>query len=424
MAGFSELIKNFDKTRDYVRDFFIYGCKLRSDFDRKSVRTYGDEKRRVESWIGDYMKYDDSVRGRSVSISVDSGHIHENPLYNAYYSRSFTDNDIRLHFLITDILQDGKSRTLKDITDTLNEEYEQLFDEQTVRNKLKEYTEEGIVISGKQGKTLYYSLSHDYADDFIKEFRGLDDALRFFSETQDLGIIGNSILKMTGIKNDLFYIKHNYIIHTLEDILLPEILAAIDEKRSISFRTFSARKPKDSDPLGTENRVMPMQVLVSVQTGRRYLAAYIPALKRFSSFRLDYMKTVKKGDICENYDIVKEKFESNMPHCFGVSFGMRRETGTVTPMKMTFYADEEKEQYIIDRLEREKRCCKLERTGKDLYTLTADVFDPNELMHWAKTFIGRIVRIEGGADSVRERFCADIARMNRMYGGDEDEHIQ
>ncbi len=424
MAGFSELIKNFDKTRDYVRDFFIYGCKLRSDFDRKSVRTYGDEKRRVESWIGDYMKYDDSVRGRSVSISVDSGHIHENPLYNAYYSRSFTDNDIRLHFLITDILQDGKSSTLKDITDTLNEEYEQLFDEQTVRNKLKEYTEEGIVISGKQGKTLYYSLSHDYADDFIKEFRGLDDALRFFSETQDLGIIGNSILKMTGIKNDLFYIKHNYIIHTLEDILLPEILAAIDEKRSISFRTFSARKPKDSDPLGTENRVMPMQVLVSVQTGRRYLAAYIPALKRFSSFRLDYMKTVKKGDICENYDIVKEKFESNMPHCFGVSFGMRRETGTVTPMKMTFYADEEKEQYIIDRLEREKRCCKLERTGKDLYTLTADVFDPNELMHWAKTFIGRIVRIEGGADSVRERFFADIARMNRMYGGDEDEHIQ
>ena len=424
MAGFSELIKNFDKTRDYVRDFFIYGCKLRSDFDRKSVRTYGDEKRRVESWIGDYMKYDDSVRGRSVSISVDSGHIHENPLYNAYYSRSFTDNDIRLHFLITDILQDGNSRTLKDITDTLNEEYEQLFDEQTVRNKLKEYTEEGIVISGKQGKTLYYSLSHDYADDFIKEFRGLDDALRFFSETQDLGIIGNSILKMTGIKNDLFYIKHNYIIHTLEDILLPEILAAIDEKRSISFRTFSARKPKDSDPLGTENRVMPMQVLVSVQTGRRYLAAYIPELKRFSSFRLDYMKTVKKGDICENYDIVKEKFESNMPHCFGVSFGMRRETGTVTPMKMTFYADEEKEQYIIDRLEREKRCCKLERTGKDLYTLTADVFDPNELMHWAKTFIGRIVRIEGGADSVRERFFADIARMNRMYGGDEDEHIQ
>ncbi len=424
MAGFSELIKNFDKTRDYVRDFFIYGCKVRSDFDRKSIRTYGDEKRRVESWIGDYMRYDDSVRGRSVSISVDSGHIPENPLYNAYYSRSFTDNDIRLHFLIMDVLQDGESRTLKDITDILNNEYAQLFDEQTVRNKLKEYVEEGIVLSEKQGKTLYYSLSADRADEYLSEFRGLDDALKFFSETNDLGIIGNSILKMCGLENDLFFIKHNYIIHTLEDILLPEILDGINEKRYISFQTFSAKKVRDSSQLGSENQVIPMKVLISVQTGRRYLAAFIPAVNRFSAFRLDYMKTVKKGDICEDYDEVKAKFDRNISQCFGVSFGMRHDTGAVTPMKITFFVDEESEPYVLERLEREKRCCTLEKTGDHLYTLTADVFDPNEIMHWAKTFIGRIVRIEGGADSVRERFRSDIARMKRMYGGDEDEHIQ
>ncbi|EWM52181.1 WYL domain-containing protein [Ruminococcus flavefaciens] len=424
MAGFSELIKNFDKTRDYVRDFFIYGCKVRSDFDRKSVRTYGDEKRRVESWMGDYMRYDDSVRGRSVSISVDSGHIPENPLYNAYYSKSFTDNDIKLHFLLTDILQDGKSRTLRELNDTLNSEYEQLFDDQTVRNKLREYVDEGMIIAEKQGKTLCYSLSSDTADDFINSFRGLDDALKFFSETQHFGIIGNSILKMRRLKNDLFFIKHNYIIHTLEDILIPDILSAMDEKRCVCFRTFSAKRLKEGDLSGTENNVIPMQILVSVQTGRRYLAAYIPGLKRFSAFRLDYMKTVKKGDICENYDAVRAKFSRNISHCFGVSFGMRKETGTVTPMKITFFADEEKEGYIIERLEREKRCCSVEKTGEHLYTLTADVFDPNELMHWAKTFIGRIARIEGGTDTVRQRFYNDVSRMQKMYGGDEDEHIQ
>lgn len=93
-------------------------------------------------------------------------------------------------------------------------------------------------------------------------------------------------------------------------------------------------------------------------------------------------------------------------------------------MKITFYADEKKEAFIIDRLEREKRCCTLEHTGEHLYTLTADVFDPNEIMHWAKTFIGRIVSIEGGADTVRARFYDDIRRMNSMYGGDEDESVQ
>ena len=422
MAGFSELIKSFDKTRDYVRDFFIYGCKVRSDFDRKSVRTYDDEKRRVESWIGDYMRYDDSVRGRSVSISVDSGHIPENPLYNAYYSKSFTDNDIRLHFFLRDILRDGRSRTLREITDTLNDEYGQLFEEQTVRNKLREYADEGIVISEKKGKTLCYSLSPDRTDEYMSSFRGLDDALKFFSETQHFGIIGNSILRSLDLKNDLFFIKHNYMIHTLEDILIPELLSAMDEKRSISFQTFSGKKPVIEN--GTEPQVVPMKILVSVQTGRRYLAAYIPGMKRFSAFRLDYMRTVKKGGIYENYDALKDKFEKNLLHCFGVSFGTRRETGTVTPMKITIFADEEKEPYIAERLEREKRCCTLEKTGENLYTLTADVFDPNEIMHWAKTFIGRIVRTEGGSETVRQRFLDDIARMKKMYGGDEDEHIQ
>ena len=424
MAGFSELIKNFDKTRDYVRDFFIYGCKVRSDFDRKSVRTYGDEKRRVESWMGDYMRYDDSLRGRSVSIAVDSGHIPENPLYNAYCSKSFTDNDIRLHFFITDILCDGKSRTVKEVTDLLNEGYGQLFDEQTVRNKLREYAEEGIVSAEKQGKTMYYTLTSDMADEYVREYSGLGDALKFFSETQHFGVIGNSILRTLGLKNDLFFIKHNYMIHTLDDILIPEILAAMDEKQFVTLRTFSAKSKRVGELLGSENIVVPMRILVSVQTGRRYLAAYIPGVKRFSAFRLDYMQTVKRCGDCENYDTLKLKFDQNLERCFGVSFGMRRETGTVTPMKITFFADEAKEPYIIERLEREKRCCTLEKTDDHLYTLTADVFDPNELMHWAKTFIGRIVSVEGGTSKVRKRFYGDILRMNRMYGGDEDEHIQ
>ncbi len=415
MSGFSELIKNFDKTRDYVRDFFIYGCKVRSDFDRKSIRTYGDEKRRVESWIGDYMRYDDSVRGRSVSISVDSGHIPENPLYNAYYSKSFTDNDIRLHFLIMDILADGRSINLREITDILNSDYGQFFDEQTVRNKLKEYIEEGIIVSEKKGKTLYYSLSGHRTEDYLSRFKGLEDALKYFSETQQFGIIGNSILRSLGKKNDLFFIKHNYIIHTLEDILIPEILEAIREKRYISFRTFSGRRRKDGELAGNENQAVPMQLLVSVQTGRRYIAAYIPGLKRFSAFRLDYMKTVKKGSVYTDYDRMKEKYENNISHVFGVSFGMRKDTGTVSPMRLTVFADEETEPFIVERLEREKRCCTIEKTGEHLYTLTADVFDPNELMHWAKTFIGRIVSIEGGSEAVREKFYSDIRKMKRMY---------
>ena len=40
MAEFQELIKNFDRIRDYMRQFFVYGYKSRSDYGEKSSRTY------------------------------------------------------------------------------------------------------------------------------------------------------------------------------------------------------------------------------------------------------------------------------------------------------------------------------------------------------------------------------------------------
>ena len=421
MSGFSELIKNFSKTRDYVRDFFIYGCKVRNDFDNKSARTYDDEKRRVESWMGDSIRYDDYVHGRQVAISVDCGRIPENPLYNAYYARSFTDNDIRLHFLLLDILSDGQSRTLKELVDKLDEDYCQLFEVQTVRNKLKEYVDEGIILTEKKGRTSYFLLSPDRSDEYFSTFSGLDDAVKFFSETDAFGVVGNSLMKSEGLKNDLFFMKHNYMIHTLEDILIPEILEAMEEKRYISFYTFSAKRKITDEELGRQDQVVPLQILMSSQTGRRYLAGYIQPMKRFSAFRLDHMKQVVKGSVCEEYDTLRDKYKKNLSRCFGVSFGCRKEQGTFFPLSITFYADEEKEPYIIERLEREKRCCTLVKTGEHLYTIYADVFDPNEIMHWTKTFIGRVVLVKGGTRTVRERFYNDVARMKRMYGGDDDE---
>ena len=49
--AYSELIKNFEKIRSYMRDFYIYGFRTRTEFVRKSARSYDNERRRVESWL-------------------------------------------------------------------------------------------------------------------------------------------------------------------------------------------------------------------------------------------------------------------------------------------------------------------------------------------------------------------------------------
>lgn len=420
MAGYCELIKSFGKTRDYVLDFFIYGYKVRGDFSRKSKRTYDDEKRRVESWLGNHLRYDDSQRGRQISISVDSGHIAENPLYQAYYSRSFTDNDIRLHFFLLDLLHDGKGRSVREITDALSEAYGADTDEQTVRGKLREYAAEGLLIAEKSGKSLCYRRSPDTAQGFLARFPGLSDAVKFFSECGVLGIIGNSILKFAGLKNDLFLHKHAYIVHALEDEMLCEVFAAMEEERCIELTMHSTRDRSGAETLLT---VIPTGIFTSLQTGRRYLAAYVPQYRRFNAVRLDAVRSVKLCGTAEHYAEIYAAYQRNLAHCFGVSFGMREETGNAEPLHILFAADEQTEQFFIERLYRECRIGTVTRTGENRFLLTVDAFDPNEVMHWAKSCIGRIVSVSGGTPQVRARFYADIRRMHSMYGGADNDGI-
>ena len=42
-----------------------------------------------------------------------------------------------------------------------------------------------------------------------------------------------------------------------------------------------------------------------------------------------------------------------------------------------------------------------------------------EMMNWVKTFIGRIVALEGDDPRAIDRFYDDVRRMVGMYGGEE-----
>lgn len=77
----------------------------------------------------------------------------------------------------------------------------------------------------------------------------------------------------------------------------------------------------------------------------------------------------------------------------------------------------DEESYIIDRLEREKRHGRIEAVDEHTYRFVADVYDAGELVTWARTFIGRIVRFESDNRYVVDRFYDDIRRMAEMYGG-------
>ena len=283
--AYSELIKNFNRIRTYLRSFYVYGFRHRDEFTQKSARSYDNERRRVESWLGEYMSFGQDEEGRRVFLSVDSRAIPENPLYRAFRTKSFTDRDITLHFHILDILKvtGGLSITslMDELADRLSEfETGELPDESTVRKKLREYASLGIVSMEKRGRKTFYVLSEDHVD-----LQSWETAISFFSESAPLGVIGSFVQDHMPERFQKFRFKHHYILNALDSETLYELFIAIGERKLITFTT------------GRQHvTALPLKVYIGTQTGRQYLLAWTPANDLFSFYRVDLIDNIKVGD--------------------------------------------------------------------------------------------------------------------------------
>jgi len=405
---YSELIKSFSRIRDYMRDFYIYGFKHREEYDAKSARSYDNERRRIESWLGEHMAFRQDADGKSVFISIDSRSIKHNPLYRAFKAKSFTANDIMLNFYILDALAGGASYTASEIADKLEYEYMSSFDappsldESTVRIKLKEYEKLGLLTSTKQGRQLRYSLNRDNVP-----LREWESALVFYSEEDPLGVIGSFLLDKLDDTPEQFRFKHHYILHALESEILYSLLSAIDEKQYIEIDIFNPRRGKPFT-----RTITPLKILVSTQSGRRYLLAYAHADRHMTLYRIDSIKATKSHKPDDLYDTRQRQALNFMSNLWGVSSG---NGARLDHIEMTIRAGPG-EEHIPARLEREKRCGAVTYLGENLYRFTADIYDAAETLPWLRTFIGRIISLECSNKNVRETFINDLKTMENMYG--------
>ncbi len=76
---------------------------------------------------------------------------------------------------------------------------------------------------------------------------------------------------------------------------------------------------------------------------------------------------------------------------------------------------ESSESFVIDRLQREKRCGRVSRVSPGLWKYEADVYDPLEMLPWLRTFIGRIESLSSDHPELEKRFFADFDAMERLY---------
>lgn len=412
MSDFQELIKNFSNIREYVRDFFVYGFKTRNDFKQKSPRTYDNQRRRLESWLSPYIRKDYVPGGANLSLSIDSNVLDTNPLFQVWKTKSFTNNDIVLHFLILDSLQNDSPLTAEEITDMLLSKYDALFDIQTVRRKCNTYAKEGMLQKQKIGKTVSFSLDNTLTN-WLKTNENIHDALAFYQMAGNFGIIGNVLSEHLDFQNHTFRVKHSFFVHTLEEEILLKLLDAMDKKLMIHLEIKSSKNENYISAI-----CIPLQIFTSARSGRRFLCAYISKGKRFTCYRLDTIKKVIPFENAENYEELLTKLCRNRPHLWGVSF-QSQERRRLDTLAMTIWALEPTENYIVDRLKREGRGGTVTKTARNTYRYEIQVFDCNEMLPWVRTFIGRILSLECTAKPVEKRFYDDLQTMYHMYGIDE-----
>lgn len=348
--AFNELIKNFDNIRQLMRDFYVFGFKSRADFADKSARSYDNERRRIESWLGEYMYFRQNAGGKNCFISVDSRKIRHNPFYKALKAKSFTANDIMLHFFLLDILQDGEKMTLRQLMDRMDEAYLAYFAEpaaldiSTVRKKLAEYAELGLIENEKCGRELYYERSKDDVD--LDAWR---DAVIFFAETNQIGVVGSFIEDKLAAGSSVFSYKHHYLLHALESDVLLDLLAAMEHKQCVRIESCSSKGNNISFC------VLPLKIYVSTQSGRRYVMCWFFKAHRIIFCRLDNLERVLDAKPVRDYDkfyAMAEQMEQNL---WGVSMNRVPAADALEHVELVVRISSD-EPYILQCLEREKRC--------------------------------------------------------------------
>jgi hypothetical protein len=183
------------------------------------------------------------------------------------------------------------------------------------------------------------------------------------------------------------------------------------EKRAVTVSNMSRRRD-----LPRKNRIVPLRVFISVQSGRQHLFAYLPDYDHFQSYRLDYLSSVKLEEPTPRFDELRAELDRMQSKMWGVSV-KRNKWGNehLEHVEFTVRVSED-EDYIVRRLEREKRIGSVEKLDEYTYRFSADVYDSSEMVPWIRTFICRIIDMKFSNRAQESKFKEDLELMYRMYG--------
>ncbi len=266
-----------------------------------------------------------------------------------------------------------------------------------------------------------------YYRNSMSNLSGLEDSLYFFSEVAPCGVVGSFLYDKIPLEvqkdSEVFQFKHHYITPSIESDFVEQVFEAIREHR---YLTIEQKRTENGRIF--PNEVVPLMIYQSTQGGRMYMMAYRPHGKNFLALRFDYIIGMATGEVYAGFEEQRAEFEELRKHIWGVALKQNKKHADIekcrdtTTIHVSFRVHfEEDEKFIYQRLLREKRCGTVTLLDDNNAQFDADVFDPQEIIPWVRTFICRITFFDCSEKYIVQRFFADIRKMNRLYTGEDGE---
>lgn len=167
----------------------------------------------------------------------------------------------------------------------------------------------------------------------------------------------------------------------------------------------------DKDGSSIPQYVCPLKIYCSTRTGRQYLLSYSYAARKLLFNRLDHIESIEVKRAEERYEEFLQLAKEAAPHIWGA--GMLR-ADRLEEISFTVEAVAS-EQFIVQRLEREKRCGTVQQLDAEHYRFSAAVYDARELLPWIRTFIGRITAFNCSNEEIERIFYDDLEQTAAYY---------
>lgn len=406
---FNGRIRNVESIRDFARDMFVYGLKSKSEYTEKSDRSHDEYTRQLGDWFQECLQTRtvevENKRKNVKYLSLDCRDYAKNPLYQMWKGCSFTKNEIVFFFSLLERLSDKKeAQSIGEIMATYDEihrasGFTQDAAQKWIQNKGLPL---GIVVRPKRGR---FTLAPIY------NLSELQDLLLYYSEIAPGGVLGSFILDKQDQSDIPFRYKQHFAGQAFDCEIICKSLYAIKENQDVQLQYYSRGQGK------IETSVFPVKVYSSTQNGRQYLIAWDEENKRFSNYRIDYIKKMDLlGETTVDCNAVRHSFKEIGEHIWGVSIG----EGILAHVEL-YVTVGENEGYIIDRLYREKRNGTVSpvKDNPGIFKYETDVYDAHEMFPWIRSFIGRIVDLNISDKELEKLFWDGVSEMYDIYWGDD-----